>query len=75
MPKQSPAAPAASTPAPPPTGAVSVANTRLKILRTHPGYPHSPGEEVEMEPEQAQALANGDFVQLLTTNTTTAETR
>jgi hypothetical protein len=60
-----PAAPAAGAPAPPPTGAVTVQNTKLKVLRSHPGYQHHPGEEVEMDHEQAKALANGGFVQLL----------
>jgi hypothetical protein len=57
--------PAEGEPGPPPTGAVVVQNTRLKVLRSHPGYPHHPGEEVEMDPEEAKALANGGFVQLL----------
>ena len=72
MPKQTPAA---GAPAPPPTDPLAVATTKLKILRTHPGYPHQPGEQVEMDSEQAKALANGGFVQLLTTDIPTAETR
>ncbi|WP_460501460.1 hypothetical protein [Hymenobacter agri] len=66
---------AAGAPAPPPSGPVAVTTTRLKVLRTHPGYPHNPGDEAEMDAEAAQALANGGFVQVLTTDITTAETR
>lgn len=63
-------------PAPPPTGPVAVQNTKLKVLRSHPGYPqHAPGATVELDPEQAQALANGGFVKLLTTDIKNAETR
>ncbi|GAB3738172.1 hypothetical protein GCM10027594_18760 [Hymenobacter agri] len=54
---------------------MAVTTTRLKVLRTHPGYPHNPGDEAEMDAEAAQALANGGFVQVLTTDITTAETR